>query len=135
MSVADVGGTIGATGWDSLLLTLGTEASRHSSYAPPDFEALVRLQDQDRLDPATAARAASARWDEGLPDFIGDALGWDRAFLRGAMRGLWPAAVAVVEAGLRRDERPAGLDALVAVLRRHVHEAPREAVPAFLAEG
>jgi hypothetical protein len=128
-SPADVGGTIGVTGWDAILTGLGAQAG---SYYAPDFASLVRLQNQGRLDPTTAAAAATARWDNGDPDFIGDALGWERAMLRGALRGLWPVAVAVVEAGMARPEPPPELDSLVAVLARRAHEVPREAVPAFL---
>jgi len=129
-SLADVGGTIGTAGWETLLLALGAGAG---SYYAPDFVSLVRLQDQGRLDPAVAAAAAGARWDACEADLIGDALGWERAMLRGAIRGLWPVAVAVVEAGLARPQVPTDLDALVRVLARRAHEVPPDAVPDFLA--
>ncbi|CAM3717037.1 hypothetical protein [Nocardioides zeicaulis] len=129
-SPADVGGALGVTAWRTLLDALGDPSSNAIQH--PTFTFLVRLQDQGRLDPAVAAAAAVQRWDEGVPDPAG-ALGWERAMLRGALRGLWPVAVAVVEAGLARGERPADLDALVEVLRRRTHEVPPEHVPAFLA--
>ncbi len=127
--LADVGGALGVPGWRTLFDALGTATSRqHHGF---DFTSLVRLQDQGRLDPAVAAAAAQQRWDEGLPDDTG-ALGWERAMLRGALRGLWPVAVAVAQAGLARDERPADLDDLLAVMRRRAHEVPPDLVPAFL---
>ncbi|MDT0187620.1 hypothetical protein Q9S36_46285 [Microbacterium sp. ARD31] len=129
-SLADVGGPIGVHGWSVVLDHLFTPSP--TVHHDPDFVSLVRLQDQGRLDPAVAVRAASARWDAAPPDAADGALGWERAMLRGALRGLWPVAVAIVEAGLARDERPADLDPLVAVLRRRMHEVPPEHVPDFL---
>ena len=80
-----------------------------------------------------AAATATAEWDAGS-SVIGDGVGWEHAFLRGALRGLWPVAVAVVEAGLARDERPAECDALQAVMRRYARHVPPGAVPTWLAE-
>jgi hypothetical protein len=131
LSAADVGGTISPVGWDSILVGLGTRAA---SYYAPDFTTLVRLQDQGRLHPVPAAVAARARWDSGLPVVSGQALGWERSMLRGALRGLWPVAVVVVGTGLQRTERPTELVALVEVLTRHVHEVPDPTLPAVFSE-
>jgi hypothetical protein len=131
LSAADVGGTISPVGWDSILVGLGTRAA---SYYAPDFATLVRLQDQGRLHPVPAAVAAGACWASGLPVVSGQALGWERSILRGALRGLWPVAVVVVGAGLQRAERPTELVALVEVLTRHVHEVPDPTLPAVFSE-
>lgn len=129
--VAEVGGPIGSRGWSAILDALGTPPAHIN--LDPDFTDLVGLQDQGRLDPATAAAAAVARWDDMSSDDGDGALRWERAMLRGALRGLWPVAVAVVEAGMERDERPAEVDALVEVMRRHAHEVPADRVPTWLA--
>lgn len=127
-TLADVGGTLGVPGWRTVLATLATVPP---DYTAVDFAALVRLQRQGRLDPAVAAATATAEWNAGS-SVIGDGVGWEHAFLRGALRGLWPVAVAVIEAGLARDERPAELETLQAVLRRYAAHVPRTAVPAWL---
>jgi hypothetical protein len=127
-SVVEVGGPIGPVGWATILHVL-CEPSPHA-WQSPDLGALVHLQDQGRLDPEAGVAAAVARWSSGRKD--GGALGWERAMLRGALRGLWPVAVAIVEAGLARDDRPPEVDALIEVLRRRRHEVPPEHVPRFL---
>lgn len=129
INLADVGGDLDVTTWDHFLVTLGGwEVDRYDTA----FQTLVRLQDQGRLDPATAVAAATARWDEGL-EIVASPLGWERAMLRGAMPGLWRCAVAIVEAGLARPVRPKGVEALIAVVQRHRHEVPvTVALPRFL---
>jgi hypothetical protein len=127
-TLAEVGGTLGVPGWRTVLATLATVPP---DYTAVDFAALVRLQRQGRLDPAVAAATATAEWNAGS-SVIGDGVGWEHAFLRGALRGLWPVAVAVIEAGLARDERPAEVETLQAVLRRYVPHVPPTAVPAWL---
>lgn len=129
-TLAEVGGALGVPGWRTVLATLATAPP---DYTAVDFAALVRLQRQGRLDPVVAAATATAEWDAGS-SVIGDGVGWEHAFLRGALRGLWPVAVAVVEAGLARDERPAECDALQAVMRRYARHVPPGAVPTWLAE-
>ena len=61
-SLADVGGHLGTAGWTSILRAL---AASPPDYTSVDFAALVRLQRQDRLDPAVAVARATAEWDEG----------------------------------------------------------------------
>lgn len=128
-SLADVGGRLGADGWRRLFEHL---AEVPPDYTALDFAALVRLQRQGRLDPAVATATAVAEWDGGRTDLLGDVVGWEHVFLRGALRGMWPVAVAVVEAGLARPERPGGIDALRDVLRRYAHHVPGDTVPAWL---
>lgn len=126
-TLAEVGGTLGVPGWRTVLAALATTPP---DYTAVDFASLVRLMRQGRLDPAVAAATATAEWDAGST-VIGDGVGWEHAFLRGALRGLWPVAVAVVEAGLARDERPAEVEALQAVLRRYARHVPPGAVPTW----
>lgn len=127
-TLAQVGGTLDVPGWRTVLAALATVPP---DYTAVDFAALVRLQRQGRLDPAVAAATATAEWDAGS-SVIGDGVGWEHAFLRGALRGLWPVAVAVVEAGLARDEPPAEVEALQTMLRRYARHVPPAAVPAWL---
>ncbi|KRF34952.1 hypothetical protein [Nocardioides sp. Soil805] len=129
-SLAEVGGYLESPGWRTVLETLATVPP---DYAAVDFDALVRLQRQGRLDPAVAAATATSEWDAGST-VIGDGVGWEHAFLRGVLRGLWPVAVAVVEVGLARPERPEGVDTLQAVMRRYARHVPAEAVPSWLAD-
>ncbi len=122
----EVGGELEPAAWDYLLRALGRgeEVPSYLTLGHSAFVTLVRLQDQGRLDPEVAVAAATARWDSVKPGFTGGAVNWERAFLRGAMCGLWPVAVAVAAAGLERKDRPPDLDALLDVLARHVHEVP-----------
>jgi hypothetical protein len=129
-TLADVGGTLDVPGWRTVLAALATVPP---DYTAVDFASLVRLMRQGRLDPAVAAATATAEWDAGS-SVVGDGVGWEHAFLRGALRGLWPVAVAVVEAGLARDERPADVETLQAVLRRYARHVPPGAVPTWLAD-
>lgn len=129
-TLADVGGTLDVPGWRTVLATLATMPP---DYTAVDFTSLVRLMRQGRLDPAVAAATATAEWDAGST-VIGDGVGWEHAFLRGALRGLWPVAVAVVEAGLRRPEPPEEIDVMQAVLRRYARHVPADAVPSWLAD-
>ena len=99
--LADVGGTLGEPGWETIIRTLG---AHEPDYMVVDLTSLVRLSRQDRLDPAVARTAATRLWDEGAVDLLGDAVGWELAFLRGAMRGLWPRG----RSGRRGRARPAG---------------------------
>ncbi|MDR7255491.1 hypothetical protein J2X46_004498 [Nocardioides sp. BE266] len=129
VNVADVGGDLDVTVWDGILGWLGTHTMNMTDWS---YTQLTHLQNQGRLDPSTAVAAATMLWDGAQPHVLRDVLSWERALLRGSMRGLWPVAVAIVEAGLARRERPVGLDALIAVLRRWAHEVPADQVPAWL---
>ncbi len=126
----EVGGALGDPGWRTIFETLATVPA---DYTAVDFDALVRLQRQGRLDPAVAAATATSEWDAGAT-VIGDGVGWEHAFLRGALRGLWPVAVAVVEAGLARPERAEEIEAMQAVMRRYARHVPPDAVPGWAAD-
>ncbi|QBX55325.1 hypothetical protein EXE58_07565 [Nocardioides seonyuensis] len=138
-TLADVGGPLDPAVWAHVLEALRGEPDKyvHQEMTSYDLEVLARLSAQGRLDGTAAVTACEAGWDDRAR-VLGDGRGWEHAFLRGAMVGLWPVAIQILDSGLRRADPPAELGGLVEVLARRVHEVPEPVIPdavvAFAAE-
>jgi hypothetical protein len=63
---------------------------------------------------------------------------WERVFLSGGFRRMWPLALAIAAAGCARSPKPAGLPDLLRMLTKYAREVPDPVVPEgirLLAEG
>ncbi len=91
--------------------------------------ALVEFLQHDRLDPVLAAEAALGRHAAGTLALPTSVQAWDQIIASGALRGMWPLALAVAEALCGASPKPAGLPALLRLLVTYAHEVPEPWVP------
>ncbi|MGI8626409.1 MAG: hypothetical protein ACR2J5_07545 [Geodermatophilaceae bacterium] len=117
-------GPLGVPFHDRLLALLTTEHNRDSFQGSPT---LVQLARWGRLDPAAAADAARGRHDAGTLSLSQLVRTLQRDF-EVALRGLWPAALAIGDALSTVAKRPPQLADLLRLLTAFAHEVPTSAM-------
>lgn len=118
-------GPLGVPLHDRLLSLLTTELDQGHHQGVP---VLVETARQGRLVPAAAGAAAAGRHAAGTLRLGVLVTSLQRAFEQGALRGLWPSALAIADALCTTERKAPGLPDLLRLLTSHAHEVPPEHV-------